>query len=289
MKKIAFVTACKGRLHHLRVTLPLMVGAGIEEIVVVDYACPDGTGDWVIQNYPSVKLIRVDDDPGFCLSRARNIGAKAVEANWICFIDADIRINPDWRDWLVENLSPGYFYRAAKISGFRDVETWGTFLCQKSAFDLVGGYDEAFRGWGGEDDDLYSRLLVIAQQAESAYPSCFVSPISHDNIERTKFHKIKSKELQLEVNRHYQRAKGFFFNLLGVQLPLAIRQSLMMQIETEFQNAARESPSTPAPRLRPRMSISLQDLPGKGSVVLEMGYRRRYLICGPREFWIRCR
>ena len=72
MTTIACVITCKGRLHHLKQTLPLIVAMGTSEVIVVDYGCPDGTGDWVEANFPGVTVVRVDDDPGFSPARSRN-------------------------------------------------------------------------------------------------------------------------------------------------------------------------------------------------------------------------
>ena len=66
---IAFVTTCKGRLHHVRETLPLIAQQAPDEIIVVDYGCPDRVGDWVTANVPQARVVRVDDDPGFSLAR----------------------------------------------------------------------------------------------------------------------------------------------------------------------------------------------------------------------------
>lgn len=290
MNKIAFVTTCKGRLHHLAETLPLIVSAAPDEIVVVDYGCPDGAGDWVEKNFPTVRLLRISDDPGFCLARARNVGAAAVSAEWICFIDADIRIDPEWLSWLREHVKPGVFYRAAEIAGERDKETWGTVVCQKVAFDLVGGYDEAYRGWGGEDDDLYARLaLPSSHQKERSYPSRFVSPISHDNDERTKFHQIKNKELQSKVNQYYREAKWYLMESFGSDIPLNVRQALMLQIANKFRSAAQECPEVSVRALRPRILVALAGLREGQDLMLEFCYQRRYLICGPRNLVVRGR
>ena len=81
--EIAFITTCKGRLKHIQQTLPTMVAENPYEIILVDYGCPQGTGDWAESNYPSVKVVRVNDDPGFCAARARNIGAGHSTAPWL--------------------------------------------------------------------------------------------------------------------------------------------------------------------------------------------------------------
>ena len=233
MKDIAFITTCKSRLHHLQQTLPLLLAESSEEIIVVDYGCPQGTGDWVSNNYPTVSVIRVDDDPGFCLPRARNLGAQKSSASWLCFIDADVKVTPGWIRWMEDNLETGRFYRAGKIDGVRILDTWGTVLCSRKGFFGIGGYDEAFRGWGGEDDDLYERLK-IAGYSESEYPARFVDAIKHDDLERTLFHDVKEKRLQLFVNRFYTEAKLDLMKIIGRELPIAERLLMMEKIKAEI-------------------------------------------------------
>jgi glycosyltransferase involved in cell wall biosynthesis len=233
MTDVAFITTCKGRLHHIQQTLPLMVAESPAEIVVVDYGCPQRVGDWVAENYPAVTVVRVDDDPGFCVPRARNLGAQRTTSPWLCFIDADVKVTPGWTRWMADNLDSGSFYRAAKIDGERIRDTWGTVLCSRKGFIDIGGYDEAFRGWGGEDDDLYDRL-TLAGYTESDYPSGFVTAIHHDDDERTLFHDIKEKELHHFVNRFYREAKLDLMRILGRDLPLVEREAIMKKVKAEI-------------------------------------------------------
>ena len=79
---LCFVTTCKGRLDHLKQTLPLMAAVEDARCVVVDYGCPQGSGRWVQEHFPQVQVEFVTDDDEFCLARARNIGAKAVTSPW---------------------------------------------------------------------------------------------------------------------------------------------------------------------------------------------------------------
>ena len=47
--RASIITTCKGRLHHLRRTLPCMLAQGCDfayEVVVVDFGCPQGTFDF---------------------------------------------------------------------------------------------------------------------------------------------------------------------------------------------------------------------------------------------------
>ncbi len=233
MTAFAFVTTCKGRLHHLQQTLPLIVAEAPDEIVVVDYNCPQGSGDWVEANYPQVKVVRVTDDTGFRLARARNLGAAATSVPWICFIDADIRVAAGFVAWMRAHARERHYYRQAPVNGNRDLETYGTVLCPRRAFQAIGGYDELFTGWGGEDDDLYDRLLIAGLNA-GHYPATMAQAISHDDGERMAFHALKRKDLQQVLNTFYRNAKVqvMKFRNIRTELPLAVRRELRQAVES---------------------------------------------------------
>lgn len=237
MNQVSFVTTCKGRLQHIRQTLPLIVAQAPGEVIVVDYGCPQRVGDWVETNFKSVKVIRVQDDPGFCAARARNIGAQHASSPWLCLIDADVMISPGFVGWMRENLHPLCFYRHEKVNGERDPETWGTCICLRQAFSQVNGFDEVFRGWGGEDDDFFDRLR-LSGYAEGSYPVQFVKAITHDDQERFTFQTIKSKNLQHIINRLYRIAKQqvMAFYQIKTELRAEIRKDLYTQIRSAATN-----------------------------------------------------
>jgi glycosyltransferase involved in cell wall biosynthesis len=79
-KRFAIVTTCKSRLDHLKQSLPNMISQGAHEVIVVDYDCPEGTAAWVEKHHPGVRVVRATDPIGFCLSRARNLGIAAAQA-----------------------------------------------------------------------------------------------------------------------------------------------------------------------------------------------------------------
>lgn len=249
MTAISFVTTCKGRLHHLQQTLPAIVAEAPDEIVVVDYACPQGSGDWVEANFPNVKVVRVEDDPGFCLPRARNVGARHSTSPWIVFIDADVMVSPGLLEWLRRHIQPWSFFRASPVNGVRDKETWGTAVCSREAFEYIGGYDEVFRGWGGEDADLYYRLNQ-AGLGERPYPAGFVRAIPHDDAERVTFHRVKDKQRQQIINQFYAAAKRQALMVLGREtlLPFNERQLLMERI-TNVISQWNEGDSGPDPTI----------------------------------------
>jgi glycosyltransferase involved in cell wall biosynthesis len=237
MTSIAFVTTCKGRLHHIKQSLPLLIAQGPDEIIVVDYSCPDRVGDWVEEHFPEVRVVRVNDDVGFCVARARNIGASVVRSDCICFIDGDIIISPGFVDWIRKYYRPLFFYRASAVKGIRDRETWGTVICPKRALGLTGGYDQVFRGWGGEDDDLYRRLR-LAGFLEANYPSEFVDAIPHLDPERHTFYDVKQKTHHHFVNLYYAAAKAqlMALNNFSPLVPFRLRKYVWLKITRHLQH-----------------------------------------------------
>jgi glycosyltransferase involved in cell wall biosynthesis len=232
MTTLCYITTCKGRLHHLRQTLPRVVDQPDVSCVVVDYACPDHTTDWVVDNFPQVKVVQVTDEAGFNASRARNLGAQAAEAPWLAFFDADILWAPDLAKTLIPQLRTGHFYRAQPVTQ----QTWGSVICHRQDFDAIGGYDEAFTGWGGEDDDLLARLTLLGR-IPAGFPSSLVGEIPHDDAARVRFYDVKDKAVQHRVNMLYVQIKLDLFRLMGEPLALEARRTLANEVKRVIRQA----------------------------------------------------
>jgi len=87
---ISFIVTCKGRLEHLMVSLPRLIGQRNSKVILVDSECPDGAGDWAESQFNEITIVRIQDQGQFHITRARNEGLKNASTEWICFIDADI-------------------------------------------------------------------------------------------------------------------------------------------------------------------------------------------------------
>jgi hypothetical protein len=235
MALITFVTTCRGRLSHLRETLPLLVAQPGAAVVVVDYGCPERSGDWVEAHFPAVTVVRSPESPRFEIARARNLGAAQVRSPWICLIDADIRVAPDFCARIEPLLAAKRFYIAEPRTG----ETWGTCICSKSDFDLIGGYDDVLQNWGKEDEDFYSRL-VLAGVIYAAFPGELIGVITHDDSERVAHFELKDRWFSESINHVYCRAKIDLMLLQHQPLSLDARQRLYAQVRSAVM-AARDS------------------------------------------------
>jgi glycosyltransferase involved in cell wall biosynthesis len=244
-------------LHHLQQTLPLWVSQAPDQIVVVDYGCPQGTGDWVESTYPDVTVVRVTDDASFHISRARNLGAAQVTADWICFIDADVRTRPGWVAWMRARARDGAFYQYRRLRRRADEtirwDALGTVVCPRQAYQLAGGYDETIAGWGCEDRDFYHRLHLVGF-APRYYPNELVDPIEHGDTERLGGSR-QGRHLSQIKNRLYFEAKKIYLSAFGLTGDLPAEQkAAIMKTVTGAMNAQVTNPNIPEMTLNLNLS-----------------------------------
>ena len=283
MPTFAIVTTCKGRLHHLKQTLPLMAAQGPNEIIVVDYGCPDGTANWIEATFPDVTVVRLDDDPGFSASRARNAGARAAGCDWLCFVDADVLIAPGLLDWMRDHADSRHFYQVGKRHNQLSM-LFGTITCPREAFERVGGFDEAFMGYGYEDSDLCDMLRQIGV-TRAEYDRRFVSAIPHDDATRVRFHESDNKLKQYRLNIVYGAIKRHLTAQYGIDaLSLEARKALMHQVRASLCDQDIHL-KVQMPDFR--VSAPLDGAAGESRhVELTIRHQRRYGFFGPRKWRI---
>jgi glycosyltransferase involved in cell wall biosynthesis len=196
-RSFAIVTTCKGRLAHLKLALPRMA-AQADELIVVDYSCPQRTGDYVRGNFPSAEVVSVAGETYFSNWKARNAGASAATADVLVFVDADTVLSENAIAALSEQLpDPAYgFIPAPNAQSFNTsgrplaMNQLSGFLAVPAAeFRRVGGYDEMFEGYAsGADVDLRTRLNLAGLTAFALQPSLVEKVIEHDAASRVQNH-----------------------------------------------------------------------------------------------------
>jgi HAD superfamily hydrolase (TIGR01662 family) len=146
---------------------------------------------------PTGFAVRVLAAGGRGPAAARNMGWRAVDAEWVAFLDDDVLPAPDWAQRIVEDLqglAPDVAASQGRImvplpTGRRpnDAERstanlagaqWITadIAYRRAALQRVGGFDERFRRAYREDADLALRVLTAGYRIVSGQ-RCTVHPV----------------------------------------------------------------------------------------------------------------
>lgn len=130
---------------------------------------------------------------------AFNVGARAAESNCLIFHDGDMLVCRDYARLVLEyhrrgfdfiNLKRFIFYQSeshtetlmkslridrdlAPEAIMQNAEAGGSMAADKGTFWKIGGFDERFVGWGGEDNEFWDRA-----QMQTVYPFGFL-PMIH--------------------------------------------------------------------------------------------------------------
>lgn len=236
--QFSIITTCMGRLAHLKQTLPHFLTQPDAEVIVVDYSCPDGAGEWVAKNHPEARVLRIEGQTHWNPQHARNSAAAIAQGSWLCFIDADVIIEADF----IDSVRPYLDDNSVLHADTQVVQLIGTFLCPRQAFQAIGGYDEVMEGWGNEDCDLYLRLTRAGLQSKR-FPDTHMTSIPHENESRTRFHKEKNRRLSWVINRLYMEAKADLMRLQEGPLSKEALVYLYSRIRDETTKAHAEGSS----------------------------------------------
>jgi hypothetical protein len=235
-RTVSIITTCKGRLEHLKRSLPRMVAQGSAEVIVVDYSCPEGTGEFVRANFPSVRVVAVDGQTHFSNWKARNAGAALAQSDLLVFIDADTILADGAADSLSRSLPEGAygFFHLKTSHAFNPDgpllalnQLKGFHVIPAAAFRKVGGYDEVFEGYAaGADTDLEQRLGATGLVRHALDPSIIDSVIQHDAVSRMKHH-AEPIAVSYCAGLLYRAAKKVVLRMGGgVELPIKTRRAL---------------------------------------------------------------
>jgi|UPI0004806D65 glycosyltransferase involved in cell wall biosynthesis len=243
--RVSIVTTCKGRLHHLRRSLPSFLAQVDSEVIVVDYDCPDGTAGVCARDFPAARVVKVEDAPRFNWSHARNLGAAAAQGEWIAFFDADMVMAPD----LVRRLGTaldmrGRYHRFVPID-IRTQPTCGSCVVRREDYVAVDRYDDVVQGYGGEDQDLYFRLELSGVKPQKIDFDMLAEIIQHHDKERVRFGVYPTVLRHQQANDVYYLVKHSLMRHVGIDgLPVSQRQTLYGLVRDVVEDASR-SPESP--------------------------------------------
>ena len=149
--KISVITCSMNRGDHLKdVVKSTNEIVNLHEHLIIDFSSDKEIQIDFEKINPKSKLIRVEKENVWWLSRAYNFGAYLAEAKTIMKLDADTVVDAAQLNEL--DLSK-YDYLAFKIR-----YSLGNFIIKKTLFDEINGFNEYIYNWGFDDIDLFERV-----------------------------------------------------------------------------------------------------------------------------------
>lgn len=228
MTQFSLIVTCKGRLGHLKQSLPLFMRQSNTQVIVVDYSCPENAGDFVEAHFPGATVVRVEDQDLFNISLARNAGAAVVDTPYIIFADADTVLAPNFAALISKHLTGSNFLR---FHAERGNSLGGTCVVATADFRKVQGFDEVFSGYGGEDLDFYWRLQRMGVKLLLLQPSNAVRWIQHGHGLRTAFYETKDVKRSFLHARAYRLVKEVILGLsYDGELPIEWRRRMWVDV-----------------------------------------------------------
>ncbi len=189
--QISFLIGHRGmaRLPHLLATLKSIAGqqGAVGECIVVEQDTHSQIGPHLP---PWVRLVHTPPlapDMPYCRSWAFNVAAKQARSPILVLHDNDMLMPTDYAAQILHRVAHGYevvnlkrfiFYLheahtdaflrgtvsllgAAPAVVLQNAEAGGSVAITRAGFDQIGGMDESFIGWGGEDNEFWERAQTL--------------------------------------------------------------------------------------------------------------------------------
>ncbi len=175
--------------------LPTLIQYSNVPIYIGDNASTDDSVEFIINNFPKIKLIELPKNYGY--SKGYNLLLEQIGEDYIALINSDIEVTPNWLPPLISELDKNkliaavqpkiksytnkeHFEYAGAAGGF--IDAYGYPFCRGRLFDTIekdeGQYDDAipvtwtsgacflirksaFNKVGGFDDDFFAHMEEI--------------------------------------------------------------------------------------------------------------------------------
>ncbi len=169
------------------------------ELILIDNHSSDGSPDYVAEHFPTVKVIRNEDNHGF--GRANNQGAQLAQGEYLAFLNPDTAVTPGWLEKLIVVLESdetiglvtpkillldqpkmintagndvhltgltlcrgmGLSYEALAEPAAVGAVSGAAFVIRRDLFVKLGGFDAAFFMYF-EDTDLSLRARLLGYE-----------------------------------------------------------------------------------------------------------------------------
>lgn len=168
---VSLVAVCMGRPDTLRQTAKSWLQVKrVDEIILVDWSSEHPLEPVVrsIEGGQRIKVIRVEGEKSWVLSRAYNLAVNASSFAHVIRTDCDYRVGENFvagHQLLFDAKAKGGAANGAYYSGNylaarneNEVHLNGAVFIRRADFVKIGGYDERIQTYGWDDEDLYKRL-----------------------------------------------------------------------------------------------------------------------------------
>lgn len=145
--------------------------------------------------FPDAEFLVIEQSIHKPFNRAKllNIGALLSDADYFIFHDVDMLVQgpadysyPEYPTHLATNASQfGWKMPFPEYLG-------GVVTFNRTDFEKINGYSNGFAGWGGEDNELYYRVLACGLKIESR-PHRYLS-LPHPKANSTGFDAVKMEQ-----------------------------------------------------------------------------------------------
>lgn len=200
---VAIVAACRNRQETLANVLPTWLAVeGVDEIVIVDWDSDPPLRSVVRpERDPRLRLVRVNNEPLWVLSRAYNLALNTTTANYVIRTDCDYSLDSELLDAHPLNKTEAGFYSGNWVLARdeNEVHLNGAIIIKRELFWSVGGYDERIQTYGWDDGELYTRLSANnVEKLNISYD--YIRHIAHEDSSRAQ-RGVKFAQVQIDLNQ----------------------------------------------------------------------------------------
>lgn len=215
---VSLVAVCMGRSSTVNKTARAWLNVKhIDEIILVDWSSHPPL-EPVVRSIPGgerIKVIRVEGEKSWVLSRAYNLAVNSTSYTNVIRTDCDYAVAPDFVDAHRPLLNDSE-HAAVRGDGYatrkghyysgnynlarneNEVHLNGAVFIRRKDFLDIGGYDERIQTYGWDDEDLYDRLGRSGLQKRNVSYD-HVSHVQHGNDGRAQTG-VKFASVEIDLN-----------------------------------------------------------------------------------------
>lgn len=153
------------------------------------------------QHDPRIRVVRVENESQWVLTRAYNLGISTSSYDTIIRTDCDYALSENFLNAHPLNDGGRTFY-AGNYGSARDeneVHLNGAVYIKRNDFFGVGGYDERIQTYGWDDEELYKRLEGKGNMTKLNLSFDHVSHVPHSDGARAQ-HDVKFVQVEIDLN-----------------------------------------------------------------------------------------